>query len=348
MRITHNKPTIGISESNSVKKVILSKNISYGKIGRKAEHLITQYLNRSGKCHLVNSGTTALYLSLAWLKEQHGIDKVFIPTYTCTAVLNAVLHADLRPIIIDIGHNLNISIENITDFDLKNSAIIITNTFGYPADLSRFTNLNIPIIEDNAQSIGSTYKKTLLGSFGICSTYSFYATKMITCGYGGAIFTTNHQLSDWLDDYLNFDMPREYKPRFNYLLSDINSGILIEQLNNINYFLDKRKQIFTIYKKYFGDLIYESKNSDCEPNYYRILLEVNNPLKISESLKMNGIDTIIPITTSELIHNYLCLNKNMFPSAEIVSTRYLSLPAYPSLTQKNLGEIVGCLTKLLS
>ncbi len=342
--IPHNKPTISNEEQRAASKVLASGWISYGKKSREVEEKLAHMLG-GGRAILVSSGTAALYLGLRALKLQEG-SKVIIPTYTCTAVLNAVYMAGLEPLICDIGEDLNITPEDIaTRIDSKTKAAIITHTFGFPAKIKRFRDLGVPIIEDCATAIGSFYNGKPIGSFGDLSIFSFYATKLITGGHGGAVFTRDDDIFESLSDYVNFDMPEIYKPRFNFQISDINAAVVHIQLGKLKNFIERRKSIAAVYKEYLSDS-YDYVNGGAEPNYYRYLLDLKNDEKSREFIRYmeaNGIMVIRPFEPSELLHNYLKLNQR-FINAENYCSRLVSLPIFPSLTDDEVKFIVGKIT----
>ncbi|OGI09979.1 MAG: hypothetical protein A2Y40_02115 [Candidatus Margulisbacteria bacterium GWF2_35_9] len=346
-QIPHNKPTLSNEEKVSVARVLESGYISYGKVGKEAESALSEFIGLGIQSRLVNSGTTALYLALLWLKEEYQIEKVLIPTYTCTAVLNAIMMADLKAVVLDVDNQLNLSIDTVMPYYDSKSLVILTNTFGYPADIEKFVDKGILFVEDNAQSIGAKYLSREVGNFGIISTYSFYATKPITSGYGGAVCSKQESFIRWVDDYINFDMPKTYKPRFNFLLSDINSAVLLEQIKKYPLLLAKRKQIVAKYQNAFGNNVLDSASDTKIPNYYRIMLKVNNAGLYVQKLRDKGIQVIQPLLREELLHVYLNLPISHFKQAESNINQYISLPAYPSLTSEDIQYIIENIGGLL-
>ena len=176
----------------------------------------TNFLGNCGNSISTSSGTAALYLALyaIGIKENN---EVIIPTYTCSSILNAIFMHKAKPVLIDIDPltwNLDYSqVEKACN--KKTKAIIVTHTFGNPCDLNLFKSLGIPIIEDCAQSLGSLINNQKTGTLADISTFSFYATKFITTGEGGMVFSKKRDLVEKIRDYINFDYRQNYYPRFN-------------------------------------------------------------------------------------------------------------------------------------
>jgi len=171
--IYHSKPTIGTEEEEAVLKVIRSGQLAQGPEVLEFERLVASYIGKKYAI-AVSSGLVASHLSLIGLNINED-DEVILPSYTCDALLQAVLYVRAEPIIVDINYeDGNIYFYNalrvISD---RTKAIITPHTFGFAADLNDFLNLNIPIIEDCAIAIGGSYKSSKLGSFREVSVFSF-------------------------------------------------------------------------------------------------------------------------------------------------------------------------------
>ncbi|PIR92257.1 hypothetical protein COU01_02790 [Candidatus Falkowbacteria bacterium CG10_big_fil_rev_8_21_14_0_10_44_15] len=341
-KISHNKPTIGQAEERAVRRVLQSAWVAQGEEVEKFENEFRAFLKQqSGQAVAVSSGTAALYITLISM----GIgtnNEVIIPTYVCSAVLNAVNLAGAKPVLVDIEKDdLNISFEKTKNkINKKTKAIILTHTYGLPAGIDQFLKLKIPIIEDCAQAIGAKYKGQPVGTFGKVAIFSFYASKMLTTGHGGMIFSKDKNFISKVKDFREFDGRKDYKPRFNFHMSDIQAAMGRVQLKKLKSFVSKRKSNAN---KYYHAL----KNFDVWPNpqrkkdsnFYRFLIRTKDARKIMKALDEKCIKTIVPIENFELLHRYLKQNPKNFPRAEQVSKNSLSLPIYPSLTQPEVDYI---------
>ena len=343
--IFHNKPTLGKEEIVAAARVIKSGWIAQGNEVKKFEDEFSGFLfKKPGHAAAVSSGTAALYLALVSLGIKRG-DEVISPTYVCSAVLNAIFMARARPVLIDI-ENLNLSYsETAKKVNKRTKAIIITHTFGYPADMNKFLNLGIPLIEDCAQALGSKFHNKYAGTFGDIAIFSFYASKMMTTGYGGMVFSKNKNLIAKIKDYREFDCRKGYKPRFNFQMSDLQAAIGRAQLKKLPGFLRKRNQIAAEYSKSINDVRFPNKSNSAKPNFYRFLLKITNPRRLQNYFLKNKIKTIVPIARHELLHNYLGLPPKNYPVSEEIAKTTLSLPIYPGLSKKQIGYIKAVLHK---
>jgi len=350
--IPHNKPCIYNEDAKQAYNTVLSGWLAYGEKSRELEKKLSKLIYKidENKAVMCSNGTSALYLALYALdigKE----DEVILPTYTCTAVLNAVELIGAKAILVDINESdLNLSINKVKEkITKKTKAIIVIHTYGIACEIEQFQTLNIPIIEDCSQSLGSKFEDgTSTGSKGDIAIFSFYATKMLTGGYGGAILSKDDNFIFKLKDYIEFDQPDEFYPRFNFLLSDVNASIISSQLDKLDYFLERRRYIANSYKEVIKNKWSKYINNNGQ-NYYRFILSFDKKeemIKAYNLFKYAKISVINPLTNAELLHNYIGLDKNNFVVSEEVSNILLSIPIYPCLMdneikkiEKSLGEI---------
>jgi perosamine synthetase len=259
------------------------------------------------------------------------------------------------PILADINKtDFNIDLSSLESIN-NVKAVIIPHTFGVPANIDAFRKLKIPIIEDCAQSFGSKISNLYTGCFGDVSVFSFYASKYITTGQGGMVITANNDLFLKAIDYINFDTPKVYYPRFNLQLTDFQATIGIEQLKKVNVFIERRKQMAKEYIK-----IFDKKGIDFQkpvdvcmtPNYYRFVIKLNEKHVncFIEKLKGNNIKCIVPIEKSHLLHNNLTSQQHRkltFPVSELISISTISLPIYPDLLDEgNFERILDAIKKI--
>lgn len=348
--ILHNKLSVGTEEIAAIERVIKSGWVAQGWQVKKFEDEFSNLLfNGKSRAVAVSNGTSALYLALISLGVGPG-DEVILPTYTCSAVLNAVVMTGATPVLVDIDNKtLNISlVETVKKITKKTKAIIITHTFGCPADLDGFLKLRVPIIEDCAQALGSRYRNGYLGTFGVISTFSFYASKVITTGNGGMIFSRNRKLIDKIRDYREFDCRKKYLPRFNFKMSDIQAAMGRIQLKKLPFFLKRRKYFASVYSQILPSLsVWPQPVCVDSLNFYRFLIRTKRARQLKRYFADNGIETIIPIESYELLHRYLGQDPKKFPVSEEVAKSTLSLPVYPALSTAELKYIVSMLNKYL-
>ena len=337
--IPHSRPTIDETDILAVASVLHSGNIAQGSAVEKFERELAGYIGVKGGV-ATSSGTAALHLALLAL-DITGKDTVALPSYVCTAVLNAVHYVGSSPLLIDIHPDtFNMDVE-----DLKRrltpqvKAIIIPHTFGLAADLEEIMALGIPVIEDCAQSIGATYRNKLTGSFGNMSIFSFYATKMITTGEGGMVVSNSEELLGKIRDLRDYDNKGNYGTRYNYKMTDFQASLGLSQLKKLNHFIEIRRKIaqrYNIELKNLCSLPVSHKN-DSKHIYYRYTIklrrDVESFLKLS---KEKGINCERPVFKP--LHQYM--NLSGFTNTDSIWEKSVSVPIYPTLTEKNMNTII--------
>ena len=334
--IAHNKPTLGYQEQQAASRVIDSGFIAQGKEVERFEKEFCDFMGLPDK-HAValSSGTSALFMAL-WSLEASG-KLIGMPVYVCSSLRNAVAMSNAKEVLIDNAKDSpNICLNELQNSNSK--IAIIPHMFGLPNEIKNFKNIDI--IEDCAQSLGALIGSKKTGLIGKVGIFSFYATKLITSGGQGGMFVSEDKnLVDQVRDYREFDCRRDQKERFNFQMTDIQASIGRAQLKQLPFFLDRRQEIFTIYKDAGLSLIESKKNT---PVHYRAVIRVNSPLKVKDKLEKQGIKTIIPIEDWELLGDG-AKYRNSFNLTQTT----LSLPIYPSLSNKDVFKIIDQLNKII-
>lgn len=343
--IPHNRPFISKDDISKVVRILDSKKISDGSQVKNLEKRFSNFFLKGKSCAL-SSGTSALYLALKYLSKKKKLT-VGLPTYACSALLNAVNFAGAKPVIFDINsETFNLDINKI---DQKVDIIIVVHTFGSPASINNYYNFCNKIIEDCCHSIGGEYKGKKIGSSGDAAIFSFYATKIITSGQGGLIWSKNRDIINKAINFREFDLVKKYKPRFNLKLTDLQAGLVESQLNKIKIIKEKRNKI---YKRYLMEC---SKKFELQSGFdgkstipYRFIIKLpnkksRNKLR-SEFLKKNII-SINPIEKFELLHRYLKLKPKKFEISEKLVDQNLSVPIYPDLKDREVEKVCEVIRK---
>ena len=339
--IPHSCPTIGKEELTAVSRVLRSGQLSQGlEVDAFEKDAARRFMVKDAAA--VSSGTAALHLALASLKLMPG-DEVIIPTYVCTAVLNAVYYAGAVPILADVDiDNGNIDPKDtVRRITRRTRAIVVPHMFGFPADVKAFLKFEIPLIEDCAQSAGAKIGAKPVGSFGRAAVFSFYATKMMAAGEGGLLLSGDKELMAEARDLLSYDHRPEYRLRFNYKMTDIHAALARVQLKKLTSFITTRRKIALEYSQKlkvsgFG-LPVEKKGT--ESAFYRYIIRVKDPVTFIASMKKKGIMVERPLFRP--VHYYLGLTG--YPAADRLQQESVSLPIYPSLTRGEQDRIIKML-----
>jgi dTDP-4-amino-4,6-dideoxygalactose transaminase len=340
--IKHNTPSIKKKYLAEISKCLLSNNLTTGDAAKEVENFFNKKYYKSGSSCLTSSGTSSLYLAIKSLSKKKKI-KILVPSYCCSAVLNAIYLSDNLPILSDINlDNFNI---NLSKKYKKIDIIIVLNIFGSDPDIKKLKNLypNAKIILDSCHSIGKIILKNDPCFLADITIHSFYSTKIITSGHGGLVWSKNKKYINFCKDYINFDQRKNYIKRFNFLITDFQATLLYQQLKNLNKFRIFRKNIF---KKYHESLpkdvkIFSVYQSNKDIIYRSVLIFKNEFLrnKFIKYMKKNKVECKIPIDNYELLHNYLKLNKKIFPNSEKISSITSSLPMHHNLSKNAVNKI---------
>jgi len=328
----------------SVAKVLRSGLLVQGKYVSSLEDNIASFIGVSHGV-AVSSGTAALHLSLLALGIGEG-NEVIVPSYVCTALLNAIKYVRATPMLVDIDpHTYNITPEHVKKaISDRTAAVIVPHMFGLPADIDSIVSLGIPVIEDCAHSIGAKFRGRYVGSFGIVSVFSFYATKMLGAGEGGMVLSNDRSLIQTMRDLRDYDEKETYTVRYNYKLTDIQAALCERQLSKLPSFIEKRKEIATIFDRVLDGVgvrvpvVPEGR----EHIYYRYVVSLESPVSFMDEMGKRGIECRRPVFKP--LHRYLQLSG--YPATDRVWEKAVSIPIYPALKQEDAHFITDTIKSI--
>jgi len=293
----------------------------------------------------VNSGTAALHLTLLALGIGSG-DEVIIPSYACTALWHAVRYTRAMPVLADSeGATFNIAAGDVqrrrTD---RTRAVIVPHLFGQAAELNEILALDIPVIEDCAQALGSTYQGRPTGSFGVAAVFSFYATKVISAGEGGMVVSRNAALVDKIRDLRDYDERDDLNViRFNCKLTDIQAALALSQLHKLPSFIDRRREIAGRYDRLLHNtgLPPPLRKDDRDHIFFRYVVCVAAVEAFIAEMENRGVSCRRPVFKP--LNSYL--NIPGYDTAEWIWRHAVSIPLYPGLNEEELVQIMTSLEK---
>jgi dTDP-4-amino-4,6-dideoxygalactose transaminase len=263
--------------------------------------------------------------------------------------------------------------KNITK---KTKAIIPVDFAGHPAELEEIRKIskkyNLTVIEDAAHALGGKYKGEKIGScrYSDMTILSFHAVKHITTGEGGMVLTNKKYLYDKLIMFRSHGITRDrrlledknngewfYEMRslgFNYRLTDIQCALGISQMEKLNNFIMRRREIAGFYKEGFSDMegvdcLREKEYAESSWHIFPILIKKNRG-KVFDKLKTQGIGVnvhYIPI----YLHPYykkLGYKKGLCPRAEKYYREAITLPLYPTMSNSQIEKVINVTKKALN
>ena len=349
MKIPVNIPLIGKEEISevisSLKSGALTSAANHGgKNVQEFEKLASSFI-KSKYAVAVNSGTAALQAALYALDIKNG-DEVLLPSFTFVATANAVVSVGAKPVFVDIRKdNYTIDPADLErKITKKSKAVIPVHLYGnvaYMDEISEIANKhNLHVIEDAAQSMGSSYKGRQTGTFSELGCFSLYAAKVMTSGEGGIVVTSNKKLWDRLLMIRNHGMVHGYDTRIlglNFRLPEINAAIAKIQIKKLPKFLLSRKKNAKILTELLSnlDLILPEKRKHEEVNWYLYTIATKSRDKIMKVLNSNGIGAAVYYSVP--VHKIPYYNKKIkLPVTDWAANNVLSLPVQPMITEDNL------------
>jgi perosamine synthetase len=302
----------------------------------------------------VSNGTAALHVALLALGIGKG-DEVIIPDLTFAATINAVLHANATPVIVDVEEDSwCINPKEIKKvITTKTKAIIPVHLYGQVCDMDSIMSLakqyDLKVIEDCAEAHGAMFKNKKVGSFGDIGCFSFYGNKVITTGEGGMCTTNNAELDSKIRVLRDHGMSRSKRYwhdviGYNYRMTNLQAAIGLAQLERIEYIHKNRRQYEDNYKKVLCTESYKFQND--LKNRTRItwlvgvLVGANYRDEFIEKLKDNGIDARPFFYLLSDMDIYKKYSHSVSSVAKKISRCGINLPTYESLKSLKQIEIV--------
>ena len=350
----------------------LGKNID------ESERLVSNMIGRKYAVALT-TGTSALHLAIRLAGVTKGT-KVFCSDFTFIASTNPIVYEGGEPIFIDSDYRswnmdpdaLEKAFEKYPDV----RHVVTVNLFGTPCDYDRIREIcnrhNAVIIEDAAESLGSTYKGSQAGTFGDISAVSFNGNKIITGTSGGMLLTDDEQsakkVRKWSTQSRD-DAPwyQHTELGYNYRMSNIVAGVIRGQLPYIGEHIAQKKRIHQRYKEGFRDLPVQMNPipDNTEPNYWLSCMTVNPeamckqqlgdstytytkesgktcPMEILEAIKTlnaEGRPLWKPMHLQPQFQNYGFITANHDNGKELF-TRGLCLPSDNKMTEAQQDAII--------
>jgi len=370
MKVEFSRHNINEEDIEEVNDTLRSLFITTANKTKKFENDFADYFNVNHAIGL-NSATAGLHLSLLALGIGQG-DEVITTSLTFIATANVIVMVGAKPIFVDV--NIKTGLMDLDEvkkkITSKTKAIIPVHLYGNMVDMKSLKTIadknNLSIIEDAAHCIEGDRDGVKPGELSDTACFSFYATKNLSCGEGGAVITNNKTLADKLsvlrlhgmsknaaDRYKKHSFYDMQEVGFKYNMSDIQASLLIHQFKRLDSYLEKREFLASRYEDFFDSvgLDYPKISKYCKSSRHLSVVWVD-PTKrdyIIEQLQKYKIGVSVHFSPIHLMSYYknLGYKKGDFPNTEKISSSTISLPLYSSLKIEEQNYIFETLKKIL-
>ena len=314
---------------------------------------------------MVDSGSNALFMAVSLLNLPRGSD-IIVPSFTWVSCAQAVIMAGHRPLFCDVDPvTMNVRREDVEPLLTPNvRAIMVVHYAGLAVELDALLDLKLPIIEDAAHAVCSTYKGRPCGAIGDVGIYSFDAVKNLTTGEGGGIACRE---SAWIDRakvlrYCGIGKSGfeaavanakgksrwwEYniaEPFIKMLPTNIAAGIGLAQLDRIDQLQARRAEVWAAYQREFAAMPWvrtpvEANTGDTH-SYFTYCVRVTKRDELARFLLDNQVYTTLRYHPLHLNGLYGQTNVRL-PNCEALNEDALSIPLHPRLTDDEVGKVIG-------
>ena len=331
-------------------------------------------------CVAVSNGTAALHIAAMAAGLGEG-DEVITTPITFAASANCALYCGARPVFADINPDTyNIDPASIRKCITENTKAVVAVDFtGQAVELDEIRAIckehNLILIEDAAHSIGTRYNGQPVGSIADMTTFSFHPVKTVTAGEGGAVTTNDpvlyqklvlahahgitrnrsqmvHPTDDpWYYEQVNLG--------YNYRMTEFQAALLMSQLNKLEAFFKRRKEIVKMYDEAFSvipELKVQKEIPESDTTRHLYILQLDNKKltctrrEFFDGLRAENIYSqvhYIPVYWHSHYEN-LGYPKGLCPNAEHYYQQSMSLPLYYSLTDEDVKDVIHAVEKLIA
>ena len=371
MKVEFYRHNLGRQEMRSVARALEGVFLTSGPLTREFEDEFTRVLN----CRRVvgtYSCTTAIFLCLKALGIGRG-DQVITTPMTFVATSNAILEAGAIPVFVDVEEATgNMDAELIEKaITPKTKAIMPVHLYGHICDMKKIREIadhnGLHIVEDAAHCIQGERDGIRPGQLSDAACFSFYATKNMTSGEGGASVTNNEALANKLmllrSHGINKDAARRYAGMYEHWdmvcmgykgnMFDIQAALLLPQIPRLEENLKRRQEIFTTYTSAFQtidgidmpEILPRTKHAH---HLFTIWVDPDKRDEFMNRLQAEGVGVAVNYRPVHLLTYYrqtFGFKEGMFPKAEMIGKRTISLPMYPKMGEDAVAKVIKAVQK---
>jgi dTDP-4-amino-4,6-dideoxygalactose transaminase len=364
---------IGSEEIDRVNKVLGSLFLTTGDEVAEFEVQLARYLDLPNTVALT-SCTAAMQLALLAAGIGPG-DEVITTPLTFIGTANSILMAGATPVFADVDRSTgNIDPAAVeAALSERTRAVLPVHLYGQMCDMEAISGIaarhDLAVIEDAAHSLEAEWNGRKSGQFGDHACFSFYATKNITSGEGGAVSVKSEEKAELIKKLRLHGLDKSAIDRYTrhfeqydidvfgwkYNMDNIHAAILIEQLKKVGRFHAQRTEIYKRYHEAFSEvegieLHVNRPESGHAYHLFTILVDSLRRGAIMNELQNRGIGVSINFYPLHLITYYrerFGFRPGMFPVAEEIGERTISLPLYPKLTGEEIEYVIDTVKELV-
>jgi dTDP-4-amino-4,6-dideoxygalactose transaminase len=364
---------LGEPEVRAIAEVLAQPILTTGHVTEAFEKKFAEYLGRRYAL-AVTSCTGAMHMSLLALGIGPG-DEVITTPMTFAATALAIVEAGATPVFVDVEADTGNLDARLVEAKItpRTKAILPVHLYGLMCDMKALRHIadkhGLRIIEDAAHCVEGVRDGIRPGELGDTACFSFYATKNLTCGEGGALVTNDPELHDRLRlirlhgmTKTAFDRYKEgYKhwdvvlPGWKYNMSNIDAALLLPQLERLDAKLAKREALATYYRQRLsavsGLRIPAIAPSSVHAwHLFCVWIEGGRRDWMVQELMARGIEVVVNYRAVHLLEYFRQFDRckpGSFPVAERIGDAALSLPFYPDMRREQIDTVVNAVASLL-
>ncbi|WP_338729867.1 DegT/DnrJ/EryC1/StrS family aminotransferase [Haladaptatus sp. DJG-WS-42] len=366
--------SISEADKQAVFEALEGDYITRGPTVEKFEAAVADYV---GVDHAiaVTSGTAALHLAGKAAGFGPG-DEVITTPLTFASTAHAAVYNDATPVFADVKRDTrNLDPEAVRDQITEDTAGLIPMHFaGQPCEVDEMLDIadehDLTVIWDACHAIGSTWREKPAGSHRNAAVFSFHPVKNITTAEGGMVVTDDEKFAERVRSLRSFDM--EYSPEghedepwfqvtegvgYNYNVTDLQAALGLSQLDRIDSFKQRRKEIIARYEEAFSDipgLHLPTVKNDVDPMWHLFAVEIDEEFGCDRKQFVNAMHAeniyvqvhYVPLNYHPLFQERFGYEEGQFPNAEAIYDGIVSLPLYPSMDGETEEAVIRAVQRI--
>jgi dTDP-4-amino-4,6-dideoxygalactose transaminase len=363
------RPSIDEPTIEAVTQVLRSGWITSGPYVTKFESALSSYVG-GRKVRTLTSGTAALEIALMLAGVGRG-DEVIVPAMSFAASANVILRRGAIPVFVDVdltSRNLDVSLVEPA-ISGRTRAVMPVHFAGLPVDMDRLLEIarrfDVRVVEDAAHAIGSEYRGRRIGAFGDIACFSFHPNKNMTTIEGGAIACNRADEARLIEVERFHGIERQADGSIDVIsaggkfnLSDVSARIGLAQLERLDAFSKRRRELATIYFKELSadppGILPEAGDEGHCWNMFTLLLPFDRlgmtRTQFQEAMGKRGIAIGVhyPCIPGLTVYRQLDYREDRYPNAARIGRETVTLPLFPAMTDDDVRRVCTTLRDVLA